>query len=318
MKILKLILLFLIFASLCACMQENELQGYIEGKYTYISPVIAGKLDQIYVTRGDQVKMGDKLFVLDQEPETSQLIQAQHKLQQAEHTLNDLKTGQRQTIIEELTAQREQTLATLKLDAVTLNRYKALLQQGYITKQSVDTAQSNYDRDIKLLKQNEAALAEGKLGAREDQIKAQESLVKEATAEIAQAQWALSQKTVYAPTTGQIFDTYYRLGEFVAASQPVVSMLAPKDVKLIFFVPEQLLSKIKIGESVKFNCDSCKSAYPATIDFISSEAEYTPPVIYSRASRDKLVYRIEATVIADVASQVHAGQPVDVTIGKHR
>jgi HlyD family secretion protein len=92
--------------------------------------------------------------------------------------------------------------------------------------------------------------------------------------------------------------------------------LAPEDVKLIFFLPEEILSKIKIGQVIKFGCDSCKTNYPATISFISSKSEYTPPVIYSRRSRDKLVYRIEAQITANIASMIHAGQPIDVFLKK--
>lgn len=310
---IKKLLLILISIAICGCNpNDGSLPGYVEGLYTYVSPTIAGKLEDLKVNRGDQVKINDLLFVLDQQPETDQLKQAQNKLSQAEETLADLQKGQRQTILDQLEAQRAQAEASLNLDQVTLERYTALYKKGAIDKNTLDIAATNYQRDVKKIKELDADLAEANLGARENQITAQQAVVKAAMAEVKQAEWTLTQKTKYSPVTGEVFDTYYRIGEFIPAGQPVVSILAPENVKLIFFIPETSLSKIKIGQSIKFSCDSCKTSYPATISFISSEAEYTPPVIYSRSSRDKLVYRIEAKVTKGIAAFIHAGQPIDV------
>jgi HlyD family secretion protein len=51
------------------------------------------------------------------------------------------------------------------------------------------------------------------------------------------------------------------------------------------------------------------------VSFISPQAEYTPPVIYSRESREKLVFMIEIVFDADVGAKLHPGQPVDVRLG---
>ena len=227
----------------------------------------------------------------------------------------DLEKGQRQTVLEQIKAQRAQATAVMILDKKTLMRYKKLYAKGAIDKQSVDTAQSNFDRDMKKIKELDANLAEAKLGARANQIKAQQEVVAGAKADVKQAQWALAQKTMHAPISGFVFDTYYRVGEYVPANQPVVSLLAPENIKLIFFIPEPLLSTISLGQKVQFGCDSCKEKTPATISFISSDAEYTPPVIYSKDTRDKLVYRVEAKIAPDIAIHFHTGQPVDVYLG---
>lgn len=304
--------LLLIFILFLGCSKNNSIQGYIEGQYTYVAPVISGKLEKLAVSRGDPIQKNSLLFILDQQPEQDQLKEAQFKLTQAEETLSDLKKGQRQTIIDEFVAQRSQATAAFNLDQVTLARYQNLYAKGAIDKASVDTASTNYQRDKKLIEQIDAQIAEAKLGSRINQIMAQEAVVKAAYAGVAQAKWALTQKTVYAPLAGQVYDTYYREGEFVAAGQPILSFLAPENIKLIFFVPETMLSTIKIGQSVQFGCDNCKTKYPAIISFISSKAEYTPPVIYSRISRDKLVFRVEAKLSSTIATSVNSGQPVDV------
>ena len=84
-------------------------------------------------------------------------------------------------------------------------------------------------------------------------------------------------------------------GEWVAAGAPVVSLLPPGNVKVRFFVPEPQLGAIEVGDR-----GAGRAAMPARpdlvaeISFIAPEAEYTPPVIYSREMRAKLVYLVEA------------------------
>lgn len=300
----------------CWDSKEEIVQGYVEGNYTYLSSPIEGKLMQLSVDRGSQVKTGDPVFVLDPQPETDKLKQAQNDLAQAEQTLMDMRKGQRATVMQGLVAERDQIAAQLSMDKLTLERYQKLLLKGAIDKQSVDNARTAYQSDQKRLAQANANIAEGKLGARENQIRAQEQAVKAATDALNQAQWALDQKTKTSPVTGQVFDTYYRIGEFVPAGQPVASVLAPENVYLVFYVPETILSKVKNDQEVKFTCDGCQQKYGAKIYFISSSAEYTPPVIYSKGSREKLVYRIEASLTSEIAVKLHAGQPVDISLSR--
>jgi len=131
-------------------------------------------------------------------------------------------------------------------------------------------------------------------------------------AQLAQGEWTLQQKTIYAPVYGEIFDTFYRVGERVQASHPVLAILSPKNIKVLFYVPEKWLSQIKLGEKIKFTCDSCEKNISAKIIFISPEAEYTPPVIYSKDTRDKLVFLVRAEMPEDIAKHFHPGQPITV------
>ena len=124
--------------------------------------------------------------------------------------------------------------------------------------------------------------------------------------------WEVAQKSLYAPTSGRIFDTYFKVGEFVNSQQPVASLLAPQDIKLVFYIPEPQRIQLHIGQIVYFNCDGCRQKEQASIYYISPQAEYTPPVIFSEESRQKLVYRIEAHLPLVTAKRFYPGQPVDV------
>jgi HlyD family secretion protein len=104
------------------------------------------------------------------------------------------------------------------------------------------------------------------------------------------------------------------VGDFVPAGSPVVSLLPPANVKIRVYVPEPVLGRLKRGQTVSFSCDSCGGPISATISFIADRAEFTPPVLYSKDNRAKLVYLVEARTAPDIAASLNPGQPVDVTL----
>ncbi len=132
---------------------------------------------------------------------------------------------------------------------------------------------------------------------------------------VAQAEWDLSQKRQTAPQAGLIFDTLYREGEWVAAGRPVVALLPPQNIKVRAFVPETQIGAIHINDNVRVFVDGVREPFVGKVSFISPRAEYTPPVIYSRESRSKLVFMIEAVFDPKTAANLHPGQPVDVEFG---
>jgi HlyD family secretion protein len=115
-----------------------------------------------------------------------------------------------------------------------------------------------------------------------------------------------------APVGGIVADVLARPGETIPAGGPVVSVLPPENIFVRFFVPEPRLAEVHIGDRVRLVCDNCPAELAATISFISPQAEYTPPVIYSDQSRAKLVYLIEARPPLEQAARFNPGQPVTV------
>jgi len=100
----------------------------------------------------------------------------------------------------------------------------------------------------------------------------------------------------------------------VAAGSPVVTLIEPSAVKLRFFVPEARLAQVTPGTRVQAACDGCPAPIAATVRYVAREAEFTPPVIYSRGSREKLVFLAEAWPSTADAARLRPGLPVDVTL----
>ncbi len=306
-----------IYSSLSGCSRPapNRVQGYVEGEFVYVASPFAGSLETLHVQRGMQVKAGDQLFVLDSSPEKAAREEAQRRLSQARANLEDAKKGKRPTEIESLEAQLRQARDALIFSEKELARQEELLPRKATAAQDVDRGRSTRDQDRQRVAQVEADLKTARLGARTDQIAAAEANVQAMQAALSRAEWDLSQKRQSSPRTGLVFDTLYREGEWVAAGRPVVALLPPENIKVRAFVPETWIGKIHAGDSVRVFVDGLIEPFIGKVSFISPQAEYTPPVIYSRESRGKLVFMIETIFDPARAARLHPGQPVDVQFG---
>lgn len=304
---------FLLLA-LAACSDQGprSYQGYAEGEYVRVAAPFAGTLQTLAVKRGAQVKAGDALFALEQENEAAARREAEERLKNAEAQLANLRKGKRPTELDAIRAQLAQAEAGLKLSAVQLKRQEQLVAQNFISRERLDEARTAHARDTEHVSELRAQLATARLAARPDEIKAAEYNVEATKAALAQAEWKLAQKSVKSPVAGLVQDTYFVTGEWVNANQPVVSLLPPQNIKVRFFVEERHLGAVKVGQKLGITCDGCAAPVAAQVSFISPQAEFTPPVIYSRQERAKLVYLIEARPSAEDAVKLHPGQPVEV------
>lgn len=145
----------------------------------------------------------------------------------------------------------------------------------------------------------------------QERLDAARDAFERARAALRQAERRLAEMAPKAPVDATVEDTMGQPGDFITAGTPVVSLLPPEKIKLRFFVPETALATTQVGQIVTFRCDGCPAGLKARIAYVSPRAEYTPPVIYSVGSRDKLVYMVEAIPI-DPPVRLKPGQPVDV------
>lgn len=287
--------------------------GYVDADYVWVAPIYGGTLTTLSVARGDFVEAGAPLFALDPEPERTTRTEAEARLAQAEATVRNLETGRRPDEIAAVAAQRAQAAAALRHSEAELRRQMKLRASGASSQSQLDAARSARDRDRARVAELDAQLRIARLPARQQEIRAARAAVAAARAALATATWRLAQKTVRAPAAGLVVDTLYRPGEPVPAAAPVVQLLPPGNLKLRFFVPEPALARLRIGDRLAVSCDGCAAGLAATVRYIAPAAEYTPPVIYSREERVRLVFMAEATPDAAAAATLHPGLPVEVT-----
>ena len=317
MKLFWKILLSVVAVALAAGCAKNSpgtFQGYIEGEYVYLAAPLGGALTNLAIARGDSVKTGQLLFSLERESEAAALAQAEMNLKQAQAQLEDLTKGSRPAEIASLTAQLDRAQANLKLAAAQLTRREQLGSSDIVSKEELDQMRAQRDESQAQVDQLTADLETAKLGGRADAIRAAQAAVEAQTAARDKARWSFDQKQQFAPTNAVVHDTLYRSGEWVAGGSPVVVLLPPGNLKVRFFVPQESLPQIKTGQAVSIHCDGAAQPFKATVNYISTQAEYTPPVIYSRETRANLVFMIEATFAPTDAADLRPGQPVDVRL----
>ncbi|MEA3118844.1 MAG: HlyD family secretion protein [Paraburkholderia sp.] len=308
-----------VIAAIAGCGQPGDgsrntatYQGYVEGEFVYLSSSQSGTLTLLSVRRGQTVAADTPLFALESIDETAALQQAEHQLAAARAQLADLQTGKRPPEVDVTKAQLAQAAAQARTAALQFARDEAQFRAGGISLQQLDNSRTSAATTAAQVRELRSQIAVARLPSRDKQVRAQAEQVDAAQAALAQAQWRVDQKRVAAPRAGLIYDTLYRVGEWVQAGNPVVQLLPPQNVKVRFFVPETAVGALAVGRSVAVHCDGCLADIPAIVTYISTQAEYTPPVIYSNESRAKLVFLVEAHPMAADAPKLHPGQPVAV------
>jgi HlyD family secretion protein len=286
--------------------------GYVEGDYVYVSSALGGTLSQLNVRTGDQATKDMPLFALEAESEQAARLEADARLARANAQLANTAKGKRSDEIAVIQAQLSQASAQARLTAAELAREDQLVRQGFVSAARRDELRAAQAQSSARLDELAAQLRVARLPARVDEQAAAAADTDAARQSLRQSAWREAQKARTAPAGGLVTDTFFRVGEWVQAGQPVLALLPPGNVKARFFVPEGVVGRLQMGAAVNIVCDGCAALIPAKISFISNRAEYTPPVIYSNAQRAKLVFMVEARPSAADGARLKPGQPVDV------
>lgn len=296
----------------CTRKKDTRWQGYLEGEFVYVGSPIAGQLETLAIEKGQRVEAHAALFTLERSAELATQRQAAEQLAATQARLEDLRKGSRPTEIAALEAQVEQSRVSAELAQNDLKRIETLHQTNVVSESDYDRVRLSHERAVRALDQLNAQLATARLGGRADAVAAAEADVRSAEAVKQKADWSVEQKSQSAPRAGLVYDTLFRQGEFVSAGSPVVALLAPELLKVRFFVPEVEFSRLKAGDEVRVSLTG-RPALAGRVSYMSPKPEYTPPVLYNRENRAKLVFMVEAILSAADARDLHPGQPVDVS-----
>jgi len=286
----------------------RTLSGYIEGEPLYLAAPVAGTVRQVSVMRGQEVAAGQALFVVDPAQVRAQADQASAEAAAAQAQAADARKGQRPTELAVFEANIAAAEARARDAHADLRRIQPLVRQGWYAPARLDDAKAaadTADAQVRAARKQRDAAA---LGAREDQIRAADARVAQAQAAVHGADARLAEVAPRAPAKARVEDVFFHPGEWAPANQPILSLLPDERIKVRFFVPEKDLAAYRVGGAVRFACDGCAKGLSARIEYVSPRPEFTPPVIYSREARDRLVYLVEARP----SVRLNPGQPVDV------
>lgn len=277
---MKRTLLLMAALALAACGERasEAMQGYGEADYVYLSSQDPGVIREVLVREGDRVEAGAEVFRLD--PQRLG-YGAQSAESQRAAAAAAVRTAQAEAILAERNYARGAQLAA----------------QGFYPRARLDS-------DLAAREAANARLAQARREAAA--VGAEAGLAETRVNDLAGA----------APVAGTIEQIFHRPGEVVTAGAPIVALLPPQNMKVRFFAPEAMLDRLPVGARVLVSCDGegCADPIPATVSFLATEPQFTPPVIYSLDQREKLVFLVEARF--DGATPIRPGMPVDVRIAE--
>ena len=284
--------------------------GYLEADYVYAAPVTPGRIAGIAVAEGQAVAADDLLFRLEDAQQQALLDAAQARVESARATLQNLETGSRVEEIDVIRANLSKARADLALAQSNLARSERLLAAGTVASVRVEQDRAALASAEAQVAQLTAQVNVAELPARDAQQVAAEANLDAAEADAGRAALDLDDRETRAPVAGTVDRLFYAEGEIAVAGAPVVAILPEGALKARFFVPEAERAALAIGQVVNVSCDGC-AAMTATVTRLASEPQTTPPVIYSREERGRLVYLVEAEL--DAPGTLRPGQPVTVT-----
>ena len=271
------IFIFTLILILCSCKQKgSQYNGYIDADLTYISSNYAGRLTDLFVHRGQEVKNDTLLFKLEPKTESYAIKTAK---------FND----------KYLNAQKNQIIDQIKYSEINYKRTFLMRKDNAASQNDLDVAK----KDLDVLKSQLAGI---------------DFQLESSKIDTANRKWQLSRKEGRATDYGLIFDTYFTKNEYVQAGQPVLSLITKSNIKVIFFVPEKDLSNILLNKKVRISSDGSDSLANGSINYISNIAQYTSPLIFSREERHDLVFRVEAKIDSPDLNKIHLGLPITLEI----
>ncbi len=248
-------------------------EGRIEATQADVSSKYPGQLAEISVEEGTKVAIGQVIGGVSSPELEARLRGAQSDLQAAQDGLAGAKSE---------IASRQSALDFAKSD---FERGQALMKSGFITKQSFEERQRNYEA---------ADAAVQNMTARRDQA---QSAIKAAEAKVQQIEAMIHDLALKSPRNGQVQYQLVQKGETVAAGEPIVTILDLTDLYMVIFLNAADSGRLGIGDEARVILDAVPDyVVPAEVSFVASDAQFTPKTVETEAEREKLMFRVQLRV----------------------
>ena len=291
-----------------------KLSGNVEVTETNVGFKLPGRIIELAVDEGQQVKAGQVIARLDNAELTSVVTQNKASLQEALTRLAELRAGSRAQEIERARSSVNAQAADLDKAKKDHERADILYKNGAISTSPFEAAQNVYNTKAAQLKSAQETLSLIKEGPRKEDIQAAEHRVQQARAMMNTSEERLKDTVLVAPLSGVILRKNVELGEILSAGTPVFTIGDLENPWVKVYVKEDRLGQVKLGQKADIKVDSFKDkTYEGMITFISSEAEFTPKNVQTEEERVKLVFGVKIRV-KNENGELKPGMPADVRI----
>ena len=314
-----------------------QINGRIEGDQIAVAPKAAGRIAEVLVREGDEVKAGQLLARLADEAVDARQAQAQAGAvaQRAQALALETSADLLQSETEVQRASAQAGLAAARADlgraqAATLQeerdleRTRDLAAKGFVGPQAVErselalrSAREQQAAAQAALARAEQTLRDAELGPQRVRARLAEAAATRAQAAAAEARVreAVSQSAdlaVTAPLAARVSNRYANAGEVVAAGTPLFGLTDLAHVYLKGYVPEPMIGRIRLGQAAQIWTDAWPEApFEARVGYIAARAQFTPKEVQTRDERTKLVYEVRLYPVDDPGGKLLPGQPAD-------
>ncbi len=200
---------------------------------------VAGRLNDLKVDLGSQVRKGQLIGQLETTDFKGRLQQAEASLQQARVRLGLQAQGDNDQVETENTALVRQVAALLEEAKLNLERTKQLVKQGIQSKAELDRVESAYK------------VADSRYQDAVEEVRNRQAVLLQRRSELALARQQLAETSLYAAFDGAIRERRASLGEYLAAGSPVVTIVRLHPLRLKLEAPERDAQGIRTGQSVR-------------------------------------------------------------------
>ncbi|AMY69782.1 MULTISPECIES: HlyD family secretion protein [Frigidibacter] len=292
--------------------------GRIEAVEIDVASKLPGRIEAILVREGGLVEAGQPLVTLDTRQLKANRHQAEAELRRTEIAVKNarLMIRQRQAEVRAAEAGLAQRQSALDAAQRQFARSEALAGSSVASERQLDIDRSNALGAEAAVASAEAMLAAARIGvsAAEAAVIGAEAAVAAATAAIEVIDVQIEDSTLNAPRAGRIQYIIAREGEVVGAGGRVVNMVDLNDVYMTFFLPTAAAGQIGLGTEVRLLLDAAPGiVIPAHVSFVSSVAQFTPRTVETEIEREKLMFRVRATIAPDLLGryleQIKTGLP---------
>ena len=226
---------------------DEIIEGQADATSVRISGKLPGRVVELMVSEGDMVKAGDTLVHIHSSLAEARLMQAEAMENAAAAQNKKIDAGTRSQIISAAVAQAK---AATTITRKTYERMQRLFEQGVVSEQKRDEAKAAYDAAAAAQQAAESQLSLARAGAQSEDKESAAALVNAARGGVAEVESLLEDQYLTAPCDGQIDQIYPTTGELVSLGAPIMSLLKISDKWVTFNVREELLSQMKLGDSI--------------------------------------------------------------------
>lgn len=291
------------------------LQGQIEAQQYYISAKVPGRVDKIFVRKGDLVKAGDPIFTLISPELQAKLDQAKAGQAAANANRQEVYKGAR---IEQINAAREDWLkakAAAVLAQKTYQRIDSLYEEGVVAEQKRDEAKASANAATHTESAANQAYQLVLAGSRDGEKVAATEKEKAAAGAVAEVEAYFEDTQIFAHQNGEISQVSMHSGELAPAGFPVVTLIDMQDAWALLQVQENLLTHFTIGKIFHVAIPGLGTKqYPFKVTYIAAMGDYaTQRTTKPGRGYDMKTFEVELRPLESI-SNIRAGMSIQMEL----